>query len=282
MPEPSIAQHLPRDIIFAILKDTVRSTIPEERSLTALTLSHVCSSFYRAALHCPTIWTCLSRRLGRPGLALIEACMERSQGHPLEVSFYFYAVELSPPTMHSLGEQTLAMDNMVEFVLSSSFRWRSCSIHLTGDDTCSELSSATLDLDSFARRINIAAPMLEDFSIEEHASLADRFCFQSRDRSGIIDFNPGAHWSLPNPRNVTLRNSLPNRIPRSSGRIECLRLFVTKDDMGFADLVLHLPSLASLSSLTHLYLSLINFHIGLVEYTQQIPLSECRGIELGL
>ncbi|KLO15463.1 hypothetical protein SCHPADRAFT_938700 [Schizopora paradoxa] len=274
----SIAQNLPADILFIILKDAVQSTIPDERSLATLSLSHVCSSFRRAALRCPTLWTCLSRRLGRPGLALIEACMERSQDQPLDVTFSFYPISpQDEPLPHRLRQETMVVDNIVQAVLSSSIRWRSCSIRLTSDDSRDRLSSTTFDLDSFASTIYIPTPMLKDFSIEEDASLAERFPFNTRGRTMIKNFRPGAHWSLPNLRNVTLRNTLANTIPWPSlSRIQSLRWALTDDELGLVNHIFYMRYLASATSLTHLHLSLIDCR---VLSTSALPVVELPSVK---
>ncbi len=125
MSMPVGAQSLPAEILEVILSDVVESAIPDERSWTALTLTHVCGLFRRVALDCPKLWTCLSRKLGRPGLALIEACIERSKDKPLDVVIHLYAYK--KPIGKSKGVDMIAVDRIARIVIPVCARWRRCS-----------------------------------------------------------------------------------------------------------------------------------------------------------
>lgn len=256
MTNTSVAQSVPQEVLQVILKDVVRSAIPDERLLTALSLSHVCGLFRRAALQCPELWTCLSRRLGRPGLALIEVCIERSKEWPLDVMLHFYPIVSLGPLQH---RGSMVVDNMFPVILSSSARWRSCSIRLTGEDirAYDAVRSPSYDLHSFSNCVRIDAPMLEDFSIMEHPSLGERFDLMSPERDNIRDFRPGAHWNLPNLRNITLHNTRTSTIPtKLHAQIQSLEVQMTDVQTGFFAQILAMRELCGAVSLTCLRLSL--------------------------
>ncbi|KLO18132.1 hypothetical protein SCHPADRAFT_936398 [Schizopora paradoxa] len=249
------AQTLPSELLKLIFVEASNSTIPEERPCAALTLSHVCSSFRRVALVCPKLWTTLSRKLGRPGLELIEACIQRSADQPLDVLLYLYG--LRGDFGGSRFADQVAVDRMAKTVLPVCSRWRSFAVHLAIIDPFDDCQWQNVILLTEFRQLSakLDVPMLETFSIEEDA-----------DRSGLVpassllhlhpllSSNPDLCWSLPALHTLTVQNAHVSDIPsgfRSPIRSASIR-YIQRD------LLYHLNTLRALavaSSLTTLHLS---------------------------
>ncbi len=89
-------------------------------------------------------------------------------------------------------------------------------------------------------------------------SLGERFPLESSGRRVLRrSFRPGAHWNLPNLRNVTLHNVYATTIPwRSCAQIESLVIGITGVQLGFITHIYSMRELAAVTSLTSLRLSL--------------------------
>jgi len=204
------AQSLPPEILKVVLGDVVHSASPEDRPWTALSLTHVCQYFRHVALEYPQLWTCLSRKLSRPGLALIEACIERSRDHPLDVVLHVYGFGGDD----SDGDSELVVDSMARTVLPLCSRWRSYSVRvIVVDHFDNSLLANVIPRTEFrSRSANLDAPMLEEFSIEEESN-----GFRLVPTSSLLHRHPlfplGSFWNLPALHTLTLRNTLVTWIP---------------------------------------------------------------------
>jgi len=265
-----MAQRVPPEMLEIILKDVVQDSVPEERALVALGLSHVCGSFRHAALDCPRLWASLSRKLGRPGLALIDACIERSGDQPLDVVLHVYASPVQEDMYGEEQEVLMAADNILQRVLPHSSRWRSCSILLVSYDSAFDQSrwkeyTPFSEFQLLPQDFN--APILEDFSIVEHPSTTHHFPFGSRENAHIEnnlfpDLN--CPWIFPNLRSLTIQNCSLVLFPSVFSQI--LRSATVKYSQ--CDVWRTLKSLISLSHKPLLTTLQLSFH-------------DCRFSELG-
>ncbi len=141
-----------------------------------MALTHVSRSFRRVVLDCPQLWMCLCRRLGRPGLEFIEACIKISGNQPLDVVLLFYRL--------CYGGQIMVVDAVLRTVLPHCARWRSCSFQrITNLAPCKEF----IWLDMWPH--NVTFPILAEFSI-----LADHESFRTMN---VVDFSRNSTWDVP-------------------------------------------------------------------------------------
>lgn len=188
---------LPPEIFEHIILDAVQNTAREERSLTALRLTHVCGSFRQLALNCPKLWTCLSRNHGRPGLALIEACIERSGGLPLDVDIYVYAFSRERnETARPIDKWDLevAVDGIVQPILSVSERWRSCAIQLVNESPSCEASVPWSEFHLLTKALDV--PMLAEFVLNERCNVTTSFTDRAFDSIALM-LSSILQWNLP-------------------------------------------------------------------------------------
>jgi len=193
-------QSLPPEILTVVFIDVVESAIPNERSWTALKLTHVCEPFRRVALDCPRLWTCLSRKLGRPGLALIEACIERSKDQPLDVVLYRYAFQRG-----FAAEETLAVDSIAPIILPVCGRWRRYStvLVMAPYSDSEKLVISPIKFDAMSSNLN--APLVAEYSIEAQPELLDVFRHTSVTLFHMT-LPPASSWSLPGLHSLIAQN----------------------------------------------------------------------------
>ncbi|KLO18133.1 hypothetical protein SCHPADRAFT_886407 [Schizopora paradoxa] len=198
------APSLPPEILEDIFIDIVESSVVNERSWTALKLTHVCRSFRHAALGCPKLWCCLSRKLGRPGIALVEACVERSKDQPLEITLYFY-----PSISPSSGRKFSASDSMARVVVPLCQRWRRYSMIFTNDDHNNPQRHVITPSENISLFNGIKAPNLEELTIEKEVDETSVDQVDAFRKLGSTRLPMAVHfvsWGLPLLRSLTLAN----------------------------------------------------------------------------
>ncbi len=175
-----------------------------------MTLTHVCRSFRHVALNRPKLWTCLSKKLGRTGIELIEACIERSKNEPLDVVLYLYGFRESGSV-----DGVVVVDSKAWItVLPLCTRWRSYSVHLIIVDPLNfeQWENVTLPSELHPLLTNLDVPLLEEFSIEEEADVLGLFPESTLLRRHPL-LPPNASWNLPALHSLSLRNSHISHIP---------------------------------------------------------------------
>jgi len=248
------ALSLPPEILENILGDVVESVNPEERPWTALTLTHVCGSFRHVALSCPNLWTCLSRKLGRPGLALIEACIERSQNRPLDVVLYLYGLRDESGSPDDIDE--VVVDSIARTVLPFSARWRTYSAIVVVKDKFSNQNVIPL-ADFRSMSSNLDTPLLEEFTLKEQTDLPH--LLPAGSLFHLYPILSQDSWNIPSLHTLVLENTLVSGIP-SEFRVPLRHASVSYVRR---NVVYHLNTLRSLAigpSLTTLRLSFNGCH----------------------
>ena len=213
---------LPPELLAIIFDHSLQNLPLHDRSLQALTCSHVCRSFRHAALDSPRLWTSLPVR-GRNGrgqvkLAFIEACIERSGDLPLDVVLeFFYHREITSTSnfdlaigIHARIPLDIWVNSLFETILHQCTRWRSCSWHF---DVPPALVNCTHEnYRPFSDLLEVFefldAPLLEDLSITSSPGMT----------LGVLPVLMRTHfsWTIPNIRSFTLENTLS--VPSSAYR----------------------------------------------------------------
>ncbi|KLO15448.1 hypothetical protein SCHPADRAFT_995829, partial [Schizopora paradoxa] len=236
---------LPPELLEIIFEHVLQDTIAEERALTALTLTHICSRFRQITIACPQLWTCLCRRHGRPGFSLINACIERSRNFPLDIVLYFYR--------STENEEEMVVDPfMIDIVFPLRARWQSCTFQAVSDLPRIE---EWREFDSWPSRSPAAFPTLTEFSVRQEIFSLEMWTSLFRYRSeryfqkvneGI--FPQGTPVYSINLHNTSLDAIPPNLLPQITN-LSCTYIhFVPSRFNSVADL-------ASATSLTTLHLS---------------------------
>ncbi len=230
----------PSELLEDISKNVVQDTPAEERALTALGLTHVSRSFRRVAVDCPQLWTCLSRKLGRPGLPLIKACIERSRNQPLDVVLYFYTFD---------EKEAVVVDDILGTILPHCARWRSWSWQFL--DLPDEKYGSYSKSHSLPTLVNM--PLLEDLSIARWPSSGLPFEL-------FLDFLQQARkrvWNVPKVRAVTLKNTSASAFPSAiHAQLRSLTVICQKTE--FTHHTRSLQRLSETTCLTTIRLSLVD------------------------
>ncbi|KLO18136.1 hypothetical protein SCHPADRAFT_131389 [Schizopora paradoxa] len=211
---------LPPEVIEYILIYVVLDLdVPfSDRAWTAVKLSHICRSFRYAALGCPKLWTWLDRQNGRPGLALIEACIERSRSLPLEVVLYFYAYRKSIGWGKTVD--MFAVDSIARLLIPVSNRWQRFSANLAFRQYSEQHVLSSSEFTSSSRYLK--APILEKISIQELSN--------AWTRPPLIDMSsslpPDWSWNLPALQSLLVQNICLTAIPlKFRNRLQTMKIY---------------------------------------------------------
>lgn len=210
---PIGAPSIPPELLENIFLDVVESASTSDRALTALELSHICRTFRHAAVNCARLWTCLDRKRGRPALALIEECIKRSRGLPLDVTLYFYSYR--KPVGESKEVIMLAVDRIARILIPISNRWRSLSVRFLVDQYSEQ--HVIIPNEFTLSTGYLKAPILEELSIEDASH------FKMWMGSSPYDAFFWS-WNLPALHSIITHNICPSTIfPKFHSQLQTLK-----------------------------------------------------------
>ncbi len=201
---------IPNEILAQIFKDAVDSTVKDERALISLYITHSCHAFREIALDSPELWTCISRRNGRPGIALIDACLDRSKNLPLDVVVHCYV----PRDTKSWSSWT-AIDDLYLRSFPHRDRWRKLTMCVEWDKEGvshpSQTNVTTQDATTnLLAKIPTGAQILEEFCFVDECRDDERKAEQKSERFCLGDPTFPLKWDTPQPSFLRVENFTSN------------------------------------------------------------------------
>ncbi len=228
----------------------------------------------------PRLWTCLSRKLGHPALALIEACVERSKGHPLDVVLHIYAYRENDGYLK--GVQMVAMDGIAHSHHPVCARWRRCSTVLVVERYSRRHVISDSEFVSISKHLK--APMLQEFSIEEQPHSrspgVDAPEFTGLFKSDSWASLPADSWSLPRMHTLILRNVYASSIPpKFRAQLQSVVvIYVGRKPLRESNI---LDAFAGATSLTNVRLSFDKCHFGVLRTnTDPLELPQVKSLSI--
>ncbi|KLO18137.1 hypothetical protein SCHPADRAFT_899948 [Schizopora paradoxa] len=243
--------HLPVETLSYIFLICVKTSEIDDRSWNALRLSHVCRSFRRAALDYPTLWTTLVSSRTSAGLSLVDACIERTKGLPVEAVVDFYAFRKNIGGSEAVD--VFAVDNIARILIPVSARWKTYMARIRTHKFSEENVIALSEFSSLA--MGLKAPILTDmyhYDMENFPNASTHV-----DRSKIYEvLGPDSSWSLPTLNSLVSRNISPARIPpQFRPQLESLVVNVSGNNRW--NVLDHLPNFLQETALSKMHLMLV-------------------------
>ncbi|KLO15855.1 hypothetical protein SCHPADRAFT_901964 [Schizopora paradoxa] len=276
---------VPPELLAIVFHHALQNLPVQERSLQALTCSHVCRSFRIAALDSPMLWTSLPVR-GREGkghvkLAFIEACIERSGDLPLDaiLQFYYHREITSTSNfdlaigVHARVPMDIWVDTIFETTILHCARWRSCSWHfdfLVEGRRSEKYRPFSEVLEGFGR---ISAPLLEDLSIGAVPGMT----------LGVLPVLLRTHfsWTIPNIRAFTIENTLS--VPSSAYRDQLRSVTANFHNIGLTHQISGLRSrLKILKLLSTVRLSFVDCCFEKASFVLFVEMPTVKNLEIAL
>ncbi|KLO18131.1 hypothetical protein SCHPADRAFT_886405 [Schizopora paradoxa] len=198
----------PPEILEYAFETLVYGVDANERTLTAMFLSHVCRSFRILALDSPQLWTCISRNSRRPGLQMLATSIERSGNLPLDIG-----IDAGLLDARTGSERNLFIDPLIRIVLQHLTRWRSFCFR----SAWFTRENMTMHLMSSVSLQNLVLPALEDLTICTEPNPMDD---QSRGQGILSHLGTPffSLWHMPVLKSFTLKGEHDRMLPPTAAQ----------------------------------------------------------------